>query len=166
MTKATGLRPLAPTIALLALFAAPGALAQDATGTWTVEGGEARIRIQNCPEGLCGAIAWLREPNDLASGRPKLDVNNPDPARRTRPLIGLQIISMKPDGANRWKGTIYNAESGKTYTSYISVLGPQAIQLEGCVLGGMICGKQTWARATEPTSAPAARTGAPAPPRP
>jgi uncharacterized protein (DUF2147 family) len=133
---------------LLIAFATTGsALAADATGTWLTEGGKSRIKIADCGGALCGTIVWLKEPNDEA-GKPKTDKNNPDAARKAKPLIGTQIVlGMKPSGANKWAGQVYNAEDGKTYSGNITLNGDSALQLQGCALGGLLCKSQTWTRA-------------------
>lgn len=130
---------------LLAL--SPAALAQEAAGTWLTEGGKARVRIAPCGSNLCGHIVWLKEPNDEA-GKPKLDAKNADAAKRSRPLVGAPILmGMQRDGGQRWKGEIYNAEDGKTYTAFLTPAGANEVKIEGCVLGGLICKKQSWTRA-------------------
>jgi uncharacterized protein (DUF2147 family) len=53
---------------------------------------------------------------------------------------------MKPAGPNRFEGTIYDPQSGKTYQSTITLQSPSALRVEGCVLG-FLCGGQTWTRA-------------------
>jgi uncharacterized protein (DUF2147 family) len=139
------------TIVLGAVALGGGALAAapDATGLWSTEGAKAQIRISACGEGaLCGTIAALDEPIDPETGRPKTDKNNADPALRNRPLIGTTILlGMKPtDTPNRWEGKVYNAEDGHIYTAYLTVTGPSALKLEGCILAGLICKSQTWSR--------------------
>src|SRR4029077_14878602 len=42
---------------------------------------------------LCATLVWLDHPIDPATGRPKTDRLNPDPAKRSRPLIGLQVVN-------------------------------------------------------------------------
>ena len=125
-----------------------GALAADPTGTWLTEGGKSRVRVADCGGALCGTIVWLKEPNDPETGKPKTDKNNADAGKRSRPLIGVPIvISMKPNGSNKWSGQVYNAEDGKTYSGNIVMQGANALKLEGCALGGLICKGQTWTRA-------------------
>jgi uncharacterized protein (DUF2147 family) len=134
-------------IALVALGATGSALAADATGTWLTQNGTSRVKIADCGGALCGTIVWLKEPNDEA-GKPKTDKNNPDAARKTKPLIGTQIVlGMKPSGANKWAGQVYNAEDGKTYSGNLTLTGDNALQLQGCALGGLLCKSQTWTRA-------------------
>src|SRR4029453_18097798 len=98
------------------LIALSAAQAADPYGVWETEGGQAQIRMADCGGALCGAIVALKEPNDPKTGRPKVDENNPDPGKRTRPMIRTQIVlGMKPDAANNGSGTISNAEDGKIY---------------------------------------------------
>src|SRR5689334_603293 len=56
---------LGALVLLLAGLALPGAaVAAEPTGTWLTEGGKSRVRIVRCGNALCGAIVWLKEPND------------------------------------------------------------------------------------------------------
>src|SRR5579859_5339800 len=75
----------------------------DPSGTWLVEDGRARIRLERCGptrERICGYIVWMKEPAD-ARGQPYRDRQNPDPEKRTRALLGHQLLmglQAKPDG--------------------------------------------------------------------
>ena len=130
---------LAVAVALAMVLAAPPALAAEANGIWARPGGSSRIQIAPCGGALCGTLVWLREPRN--------DTNNPDPARRSRPLLGSQtVFGMVADGGGRWKGKVYNAEDGKTYSGVMTLVGNTGLKLEGCVLGGLICKGETWQR--------------------
>jgi uncharacterized protein (DUF2147 family) len=134
--------------ALLMLTGTGTALAADPMGTWLTQGGNSRIRIADCGGALCGTIVWLKEPNDAETGKPKTDKNNSDAAKRSRPLIGVQIVlGMKPAGADKWSGQVYNAEDGKTYSGNLTYSGGDALQLQGCALGGLVCKGQAWTKA-------------------
>ena len=106
------------------------------------------MRITNCGGALCGALVWLKEPNDPATGRPKTDKNNADASKQNRPLLGVQIVlGMKPSGTpDQWSGNVYNAYDGKTYTGSFTMTGPNTAELKGCVMS-IICKSQTWTRA-------------------
>lgn len=135
--------------ALLAGLTFPAvAAAQQATGTWLRETGTSQIRISPCGASLCGRISWLREPNDPDTGKPKTDKFNPDPARRNSPLLGTAVIlNMAPAGKpGQWKGQVYKADEGKTYTGFLTVQGADRLLMEGCVMGGVICKKETLSR--------------------
>jgi uncharacterized protein (DUF2147 family) len=135
-------------IASAILYCIGPANAVDLMGNWLTENGRSRVRIADCGGALCGTIVWLKEPNDPETGKPKTDKNNADAGKRARPLIGVPIVlSMKPAGADKWSGQVYNAEDGKTYSGNITAQGPNALKLEGCALGGLICKGQTWTRA-------------------
>jgi len=52
---------------------------------------------------------------------------------------------MQPKG-RIWAGTIINPIGGQQYTARISMQDEQTLKVEGCVLGGMVCGGQLWSR--------------------
>ncbi|MBV9433147.1 MAG: DUF2147 domain-containing protein [Hyphomicrobiales bacterium] len=125
----------------LGLLAPLTVSAAEATGEWLVEDGDARVRIANCGANLCGSVSWIKE------GAPSVDVNNPDPAMRSRPLLGSAVLlGLKPSGAAEWTGSLYDAENGRTYTGKLTILDERHIKVAGCVLGGLICESQTWTR--------------------
>ena len=87
----SGARPaalVALSLALAPLSAA--AAAPSVEGLWRTDDGSAVVEIAACGQQMCGRIARV-----LATGAdvPRTDVNNPDPARRTRQLVGLLILS-------------------------------------------------------------------------
>jgi uncharacterized protein (DUF2147 family) len=133
---------------LLTVVASDAALAQSAGsphGTWLTQAGDARVKVKGCGAALCGTIVWLREPIDPKTGKKQVDDKNPNPERASRPIVGLQIFAnMRAAGPNKWSGHIYNADDGKTYESNVSVVGPSALKVEGCV--GALCGSETWSR--------------------
>jgi uncharacterized protein (DUF2147 family) len=135
------------TIATLAalLAAAPAKAGGGPDGIWLTQAGDAKVRVSRCGSGICGVVVWLKDPIDPATGKPQADDKNPNPALTRRPIIGLSLFSgMRPVGPNKWSGRIYNADDGKTYASKISVAGPSALRVEGCV--GAFCGGEDWAR--------------------
>ncbi|MFD1693909.1 DUF2147 domain-containing protein [Roseibium aestuarii] len=134
------LRAAGAALALSALVLGAGsAQAADPTGEWVRPSGSSKIRIAPCGPALCGNLIWVKEARN--------DVNNPDPAKRGNPLVGLQIVSgMKASGKDSWKGKVYNAEDGKTYTGVMAMPSDDKLKLEGCVLGGLICKGETWKR--------------------
>ncbi len=136
----------AASIALLAT----SALAAEPTGEWLVADKTARIQIERCPTGLWGIISWLRQP--------AIDDKNPDSAKRGRPMIGVPILLGMKEAARPglWEGEVYNPKNGKTYEARIALENPNTLRIEGCLIGGMFCGGETWTR----VSAPPETTGA------
>jgi uncharacterized protein (DUF2147 family) len=132
---------------LLVLIASP-AFAANPKGDWLVEEKDAIIHIDSCGTSLCGTVVWTKKPGGL-------DENNPDPAKRTRPVMGLQLLlGMKPASDGRWEGDIYNPENGKTYSSRMWLKSDDTLRVEGCVLG-FLCDGQDWTRTRLETPAPA-----------
>ena len=88
-------------------------------GKWYDENKDAQIEMFQKGNMLFGKIVWLKEPND-AQGKPKLDKFNPDPAKRNKPILGLEIITGLEFVEGKWiKGKIYSPKEGQT--AYCSV---------------------------------------------
>ena len=122
------------------------ALAADPLGTWYTENHDSQVRITNCGGALCGTLVSLKEPIDPATGKPKLDKNNADASKQSRPLLGVQIVlGMTPNGPNQWSGNVYNASDGKTYSGSFTMTGDNTADLKGCVMS-ILCKTQTWTR--------------------
>lgn len=85
-------------------------------GVWYDDTGRGAIEIKACGTSLCGNIYWLQEPLN-AKGQPVTDGNNPDAAKRTRPVCGLQVIgNVRPLPNGTWdEGWIYDPKVGKSY---------------------------------------------------
>ena len=115
------------------------------SGTWLVKDGDARIRIERCPrlrDRVCGYLVWTKE---AASGQMDHDDINPDAAKRSRPVLGMQILlGLAADGA-AFSGQIYDAENGKTYDAHVIREDSTHLTLKGCVLT-YLCQSQTWTR--------------------
>jgi len=120
--------------ALLGLGLTGAAHAADpAVGTWQTQvddGAYAHVKMAPCGGAICGTIA--RTFND--SGEYK------------SPNIGKTlVIDMKPQGGGKYAGKVWRPSNGKIYIGKMDVAG-NSLKLSGCVAGGLICSKQTWAR--------------------
>lgn len=114
--------------------------AEDAFGVWEHPDNGSHIRISKCGAGLCATIVKVKDPA-------RTDVNNPDPAKRKRPVKGVTIMSGgKKTGAKTWSGKLYNTQDGQTYNGTLTVVDKNHLKLQGCVLGGLICQGPTWSR--------------------
>ena len=132
----------AATIALAALttaIALPAYAAQPVIGRWATVEAKAIVNIAQCGKSLCGKIEKILKPTP---GRPNTDVENADPALRSRPLVGLPLLTGFGDAGSHWKGTIYDPESGKSYTSKISRNADGTLKGQGCI--AFFCKTQTW----------------------
>jgi uncharacterized protein (DUF2147 family) len=122
-------KPASPPVVAAAPVAAPPPApvkpANSPLGIWLTEQKEGKIRIEPCGANLCGY-----------SIDPKTNLN------RTQILI-----DMKPDKDSKWSGHIFDPKSGSTYDSTIALKSPDSLRVQGCALGGLFCGGQTWSRA-------------------
>jgi len=140
-------RTLARRIVFSGFFLATGvasALAADPTGDWRVADGVANIRVAQCNGNMWGAVAWEKTPGGK-------DSHNPDPAKQSRPSLGMAILidMKKKAGVEAWEGQVYNAKDGQLYSSTIKPVGTDQLEIQGCVLG-FLCGGETWTRVGPP----------------
>lgn len=146
MTRRSLLRslPLAALVLTALVTASGAARAADPSGLWLSQDGDVKMKVAPCGGAICGIVAWLKHPND-DGGRPKTDKNNADASKRSRPVIGSPIVlGMKPAGADKWSGQVYNAEDGKTYSGSFTLTSTSQAELKGCV--AIICKSKTWMR--------------------
>lgn len=131
--------------AVMAAGLATPVLADEANGIWSMSNGKVTVKVNECGSNLCARIVALKEPISKIDGKPKVDRENPDPAKRKRPLIGLHIlIGMKPAGDAAWQGAIYNPDDGKTYSASVRLTGDR-MKVKGCV-AGIFCKTNTFLR--------------------
>lgn len=122
------------------------ALGADASviGDWLVRDGYGHIRIDNCGGKMWGIVSWEKEPG--------FDKENPDPAKKGRPLLGtpvlMGLVPAKEPG--KWTGEIYNSQNGKLYSSNISLADENTLDLEGCLFTNFMCLTQKWTRVKTP----------------
>jgi uncharacterized protein (DUF2147 family) len=128
-------------VALAALILAGTSVAPavaDPAGVWRDKDG-GTIRVHRCGPALCATIATVEPRLDPTTGTPWTDKHNADASKRSRPLIGVQVLSaMQPNGGGKWSGTLYDPDRGQTYVGNLVELGPDSIRIEGCALG--LCG--------------------------
>jgi uncharacterized protein (DUF2147 family) len=118
--------PPLPPVASVAPAAAPATTVRNPNsplGLWLTEEKEGKVRIEQCGGNLCGY-----------SVDAKTNQN------------GEQVLlNMKP-GKDKWTGRIFDPKSGSTYDSTIALKTQDSLRVQGCALGGMFCGGQTWSR--------------------
>jgi len=110
--------PVAAAPAPAPVAAAPVAVANSPIGVWATEENKGNVRIEACGDNLCGY------------------------AVKTNERI---LINMKPSDT-KWTGRIHDPDSGRNYDSTMVMKGPNALRVQGCAMGGMFCGGQTWKR--------------------
>ncbi len=119
-------------------------------GYWLTEEDQSQIEIYKRGDNqYYGKIVWLDEPLE-EDGSAKLDVENPDRALRSRPLLGLEILKGFSYDASKdeWSGgSIYDPENGRTYSAYMRLDGDNTLRMRGYVMGMRFLGRSThWTR--------------------
>jgi uncharacterized protein (DUF2147 family) len=144
--------------ALLGTLAAPASAQQSSVmGTWLTQSGVAQVRIGPCSDAaggpICGFIVGLINPKgpdgQVVAPDAATDYRNPDPALRSRKVIGMPLIwgFKKTADANAFEdGKIYNGENGKIYNANISLQPDGKLRLRGFVGSPMFGETQYWTR--------------------
>lgn len=79
---------------------------------------------------------------------PRPDVNNPDPALRKRPLLGVVMLqNFRYDGNGAWEdGTIYDPNNGKTYSCTLKLRDANTLEVRGYVGISLLGRTEVWTR--------------------
>ena len=143
------------TSAVLLFIATVSAAAPNASpeGYWLTASGHGIIEITRCGAGdtLCGKLAWFRvEPGD--PNTQGLDLKNPNPAERSRPLCGATFMyGFKPTAPDHWEdGMVYDAESGNTYHATLMLRPDGKLELHGYIGIPLFGRSEIWTRFTAP----------------
>jgi uncharacterized protein (DUF2147 family) len=118
-------------------------------GTWLTASGKAKVLIYKEGNKYNGKIVWLKNPT-YDDGTIKVDKNNPDKAKQTVPLLGLNMLKGFEFDDDEWDdGTIYDPENGKTYSCTIKYRDG-LIDLRGYIGISLIGRTQTWFKIPDP----------------
>lgn len=128
-------------LAVLISATSPAEAAEAIFGRWLTDDRSGIVRIDRCGEKLCGRIVRVLHPDAADT-----DVNNPDRSLRSRPVIGLEVLSGFVRKGSQWEdGRAYDPKTGKSYKSRLKLLGDGTLKVTGCVL--FICDSRNWTRA-------------------
>jgi uncharacterized protein (DUF2147 family) len=126
----------------LLLVAGPALAATSVQGRWLTPAKDSVIEIAPCGPRICGRVAKILKP---APDGNSVDRNNPNPALRARPILGLAILSDFSDAGSQWSGTIYDPRNGKSYRSNLARNADGTLKVQGCI--AFFCQTQTWTKA-------------------
>ena len=118
-------------------------------GVWLTQDKDSKVEITKDQYGkYYGKIVWLKNPTE--NGIAKLDDENPDEKLRTRPIMGLTLLSgfEYDEGDEEWNsGTIYDPKSGNTYKCYMWFgTDNNVLNVKGYVGVSIIGRKVAWTR--------------------
>ena len=109
-------------------------------GVWHNPANSVHVAAKPCGDKMCGRVDRLliKQP---AGGQ--LDERNPDKAKRSRKVTGLQIYwDLVPHG-DGWKGEGYSTEDGRYYKAHLRANGGK-MTMKGCV--SLFCRTVTWTK--------------------
>jgi uncharacterized protein (DUF2147 family) len=119
--------------------------ADEIKGIWLTENKDGKVEIYRSGNTYFGKLIWGKYVLD-ENGKPNLDVKNPDPSLRTRPLKDLVFLTGLVYEDGKWvNGKAYDSTSGKTYSCEVKIKGKN-FYLRG-YFGITLLGKTTvWQR--------------------
>ena len=113
--------------AALAGAFAGSARADDPFGTWLRPSTGTQVNFYNCGGKLCAKIVAVKDQNKKGE-------------------IGTVIMNGAAKASDtEWRGDLLNTEDGKTYSGVVTLEGPNALNLKGCV-AAIFCKGETWQR--------------------
>lgn len=126
-----------------ATLATPAVAQSHIDGTYVDSGGYVEITVARCGDYRCGTITRIirRKP-----GEPDNDVHNDDPALRSRPILGIRLLTNLRWDDGVWRGRVYNPEDGNTYRTEVRPGANGALEVKGCVT--LFCRTRVWPSAT------------------
>lgn len=128
----------------VALVASPALAASPIEGRWTNPARSVTVRIAPCGGGsLCGRVV---------SASPKAQAKAA--AAGTPRLVGTELMSrLEPIGEGAWRGDFFVPDRNVRAPGELRLLGPRALEIEGCAMGGLVCKTQQWTRVATPRKA-------------
>jgi len=132
------------------LFSTQVLLAQDKIlGNWLNQEKDGRIEIYKTGEKYFGKLVWgrdLMEADGKTPRKDRTDTKNSDPKLRSRPLLGLVLLTNFTYGDGEWSGgKIYDPKSGKTYSCTMKLKGDK-LEIRGYVGLSMFGRTTVWTR--------------------
>jgi uncharacterized protein (DUF2147 family) len=119
--------PLVTMIAIASLtaFLSDTASAAEPYGVWVRPSTGTQEHFYDCGGKLCGKIVAVKDQS------------------RSKEIGTVIMKGAAKSGANVWKGDLLDVESGKIYSGVVTLEGPSALNLKGCV-AMILCRGETW----------------------
>jgi uncharacterized protein (DUF2147 family) len=129
-------------VALASLGSAAAAATPGIEGKWLTDDKAAIVAIRSCGRAVCG---YIDEVLNKGPSVPKTDVENADPGLRSRPIVGLPILTgFIPEGTAWTGGRAYDPKTGRSYRSTLALNEDGSLKVTGCLL--FICQSRRWTR--------------------
>ncbi|MEP6948539.1 MAG: DUF2147 domain-containing protein [Ginsengibacter sp.] len=101
-------------------------------GTWITAAGNCKIEVYKQSEEFKAKIIWLKE--DKNGMNDYKDEKNPDPALRSRNLLGIDVangLHYDPEENEYVDGVIYDARSGRKWDSVVWLTDDNLLKVKG-----------------------------------
>ena len=122
--------------ALLFLAAVPASAQASVEGRWTNPKRSVVIEVARCGQAWCATVV-------AASAKAKANARKGG----TENLIGTRILTgARPIGNGIYKGKGFIPKRNVHAPATIRQRGPNVMEVEGCVLAGLLCKEQRWTR--------------------
>ena len=122
-------------IASLLLAAAP-AHAQELEGQWTNYKRNVVVQVERCGGAYCGRVVQASEKAKAKARK-----------GGTQNLIGTQILTgLVPTGAGKFRGRAFVPKRNIHATATVRQVSDDVMQVQGCILGGLLCDSERWTR--------------------
>lgn len=126
---------ITPLFASFLLVAAP-ASAQELEGQWTNYKKNVVVQVERCGAAYCGRVVQASQKAQAKARK-----------GGTPNLIGTQILTgLKPVGAGKFRGQAFVPKRNIHATATVRQVGDDVMQVQGCVLGGLLCDNEKWTR--------------------
>lgn len=110
-------------------------------GRWITEDKSGVIEITKVDETFQGNVVGGEKKGD------GLDAKNPDPALRSRELMGMVVLkNLKLEGSRYVGGEVYDPNSGNTYKAKAELLDDGRLKLRGYVGISLFGRNEIWTR--------------------
>lgn len=131
-------------LTMAVLLTATAAQASSVGGRWRTQMHGALVEIKECADrSPCAFLVWI---DPQKAGGVTQDLRNPDPALRSRPLVGTPILWGLKASRDGWKGgRVYNPETGQIFKSSMQRISNDKLRITGC--WGPLCRSEIWIRA-------------------
>ena len=109
-------------------------------GTWFTEDSSSKVTITQSGNAYTGKVTWVKTDGAL-------DAKNSDPSLRTRPIMGIDILTGCTGDATSAKGCrIYAPKRGSSYDAELNLDKDGTLKVK--VKAGIGGKTQTWTRAS------------------
>lgn len=126
------------TILCLAAVATHAADSRNPSGLWANDKSMLRISVHG--ETLRAEVVALKNPTYTADeeaswpvGSERRDDNNPDANLRARPVLGIDLLKGFVWDDGKWRGELYDPESGNWYSAHITVSRKGVLRMRGYI---------------------------------